>query len=99
MMRAARARGRLVSVQAVLFFGLSSSLLALMLFAVVFGATVVGIAIGRSRRHRSEQLREPFAALQAALLGVVGRSLARIVAYTDVSLRLSRAVPGSPAVC
>src|SRR4051795_11292999 len=141
MMRDARAHGSLVSVQAVLFFGLSSFLLALMLFAVVFGATLVGIAIGRSQRHRSEQLREPFAALQAALLGVVGlllafglamavgryetrraavvddanaigttylraqtlpepvrsRSLARLVAYTDVSLRLSRAVPGSPA--
>src|SRR3954471_6743835 len=71
MMRDARAHGSLVSVQAVLFFGLSSFLLALMLFAVVFGATLVGIAIGRSQRHRSEQLREPFAALQAALLGVV----------------------------
>ena len=128
-------------VQAVLFFGLSSFLLGLMLFAVVFGATLAGIAVGRSQRHRSEQLREPFAALQAALLGVVGlllafglamavgryetrraavvddanaigttylraqtlpeplrsRSLNRLVAYTDVSLRLSRAVPGSSA--
>src|SRR4051794_13333964 len=50
MMRAARARGRLVSVQAVLFFGLSSFLLGLMLFAVVFGATLVGVA-GRLQRE------------------------------------------------
>src|SRR4051794_7973867 len=47
-----------------------------MLFAVVFGATLAGIAIGRSQRHRSEHLREPFAALQAALLGMVGLLLA-----------------------
>ena len=33
-------------------------------------------AIGRSQRHRSEHLREPFAALQAALLGMVGLLLA-----------------------
>ncbi len=57
-------------------FGLSSFFLALMLFALVFGATVVGLLVGRSQRHRSEHLREPFAALQAALLGLVGLVLA-----------------------
>lgn len=59
-----------------LFFGLSSLLLALLLCAVVFGATAVGLAIGRSQRHKSQHLREPFAALQAALLGMVGLILA-----------------------
>jgi hypothetical protein len=58
------------------FFRLSSPVLALLLFAVVFGATVVGLLIGRTQRHRSEHLREPFAALQAALLGIVGLLLA-----------------------
>src|SRR4051812_44274934 len=60
----------------VLFFGLSSLLLALLLCAVVFGATALGLAIGRSQRHKSQHLREPFAALQAALLGMVGLLLA-----------------------
>jgi hypothetical protein len=58
------------------FFGLSSFLLGVMLFASVFGSTVVGLLVGRSQRHRSELLREPFAALQAALLGLVGLVLA-----------------------
>src|SRR4051794_3954019 len=112
-----------------------------MLFGVLFGATALGLAMGRAQRDRSEHLREPFAALQGALLGVVGlllafglamavgryetrraavvdeanaigttflraqtlpeplrsRSLKRLVAYTDRSLRLSREVPGSAA--
>ena len=59
-----------------MFFGLSSFVLALLVFAIVFGATGAGLAIGRSQRHRSEHLREPFAALQAALLGMVGLLLA-----------------------
>ena len=59
-----------------MFFSLSSPLLALLLFAVLFGATALGLWIGRSQRHRSENLREPFAALQAALLGMVGLLLA-----------------------
>ena len=59
-----------------MFFGLSSVVLALLLFAIVFGSTSAGIRIGRSQRHRSEHLREPFAALQAALLGMVALLLA-----------------------
>jgi hypothetical protein len=58
------------------FFSLSSPLLVLLLFAVLFGATGLGLWIGSSQRHRSEHLREPFAALQAALLGMVGLLLA-----------------------
>jgi len=123
------------------FFSLSSVLLALMLFVALFGATALGLWIGRSQRHRSNHLREPFAALQAALLGLVGlllafglamavdryehrraavvadanaigttylraqtlaepsrtASLARLRAYTDTSIRLSRSVPASDA--
>jgi hypothetical protein len=59
-----------------MFFRLSSPLLALILFAVVFGTTCLGLLAGRSLRQRGEHLREPFAALQAALLGVVGLILA-----------------------
>jgi hypothetical protein len=121
------------------FFRLSTFELGLIVFAVVFGATAVGLAAGRVVRHRSEQLREPFGVLQAALLGLValvlafglalavGRyearraavvddanaigttylraqtlrepvrseSLERLVRYTDTSIRLSEAVPGS----
>src|SRR5204862_3187798 len=40
------------------------------------GATGVGIFLGRSVRHLSETLKEPFGVLQAALLGVVGLLLA-----------------------
>jgi hypothetical protein len=68
-----------------LFFTLSSLELALILFAVVFGTTCLGLLLGRSLRHRVEHLREPFAALQAALLGLV----ALIMAF-GLSLALGR---------
>ncbi len=122
-----------------MFFRLTSLELGLVLFVVVFGATAVGIALGRRHRHRSDDLREPFAVLQGALLGVVGlilafglalavgryesrraavvddanaigttylraqllsepersESLALLVRYTDTSIRLTTAIPGS----
>jgi hypothetical protein len=122
-----------------LFFRLSSWALGLILFAVLVGATGAGLVVGRHQREGSERMREPFAALQAALLGVVGLilafglalavgryearraavveeanaigttylraqtleepyrtgSLERLVRYTDTSIRLSHAVPGS----
>jgi hypothetical protein len=56
------------------FFRLNSWLLGIVLFAIVFGATALGLFIGRRLQHRSDSLREPFAVLQAALLGVVGSS-------------------------
>jgi hypothetical protein len=59
-----------------MFFRLSSWELGLILFAVVFSATAVGLVLGRFLRHRSEHLREPFGVLQAALLGLVGLVLA-----------------------
>jgi hypothetical protein len=58
------------------FFRLSSVELGLILFAVVFGTTGLGLALGRYLRHRSEHLRETLGVLQAALLGLVGLVLA-----------------------
>lgn len=124
-----------------MFFRLNTLELALILFAIVLGVTAVGVFAGRSLRHHSETLRDPFSALQAALLGLVGlilafglalavgryesrraavvdeanaigttylraqtlmepvrsESLELLVRYTDVSIRLSTAVPGSEA--
>jgi hypothetical protein len=47
-----------------------------LLFAAVFGSTYGGLLLGRRLRHRHDVLREPFAALQAALLGMVALILA-----------------------
>ncbi len=59
-----------------MFFSLSSWALALIIFAVVFGVTLAGVATGRYLRKHSATLKEPFGVLQAALLGVVGLLLA-----------------------
>ena len=124
-----------------MFFRLSSWELALILLAVVLGATALGLVLGRHLRHHSDHLREPFGVLQAALLGLVGlvlafglalavgryesrraavvddanaigttylraetlqepirtQSLRLLVRYTDTSIRLSNAIPGSTA--
>jgi hypothetical protein len=58
------------------FFRLSSWELALIIFAVVGIATLMGLVAGRYLRKHSAALREPFGVLQAALLGVVGLILA-----------------------
>jgi len=58
------------------FFRLSSWELALTIFSIVFGATLLGLAAGRYLRRHSETLREPFGVLQAALLGLVALILA-----------------------
>jgi hypothetical protein len=59
-----------------MFFRLSSLELALILFAVVLGTVGLGVMLGRRHRHRIDTMREPFAVLQGALLGVVGLILA-----------------------
>jgi hypothetical protein len=59
-----------------MFFRLNSWVLTLALLAVIVGATALGLVIGRSVRHKAEGLREPFAVLQAALLGFMGLVLA-----------------------
>jgi hypothetical protein len=50
--------------------------LGLLLFAVLLGATGLGIFLGHRVRHLSESLKEPFGILQGALLGLVGLLLA-----------------------
>jgi hypothetical protein len=58
------------------FFSLPTWAVALLLAALVGGATAVGFALGLYLRKHQEALREPFGVLQAALLGVVGLILA-----------------------
>jgi len=58
------------------FFSLPSWAVALLVFAVVGGACVLGAALGRYLRRHTDVLREPIGALQAALLGLVGLILA-----------------------
>ena len=58
-----------------MLFRLNSLELALVLAAIVFGATGIGVLLGRRHREHAE-MREPFAVLQGALLGVVGLILA-----------------------
>ena len=59
-----------------LFFRLSTFKLVLILISIVFGATALGLVLGRFLRHRWEHLREPVGVLQGALLGLVGLVLA-----------------------
>ena len=59
-----------------MFFTLSSWALGLLLLGIVVGTTAIGLVVGRSLRKHAETLKEPYGALQAALLGVVGLILA-----------------------
>jgi len=58
------------------FFDLSSGALAAFILVVVMGTTLLGVFIGRRLRHLSDNLKEPFAVLQGAMLGIVGLILA-----------------------
>src|SRR4051794_2210460 len=58
------------------FFRLTSAELGVFLFAVLLGATGLGIFLGHRVRHLSDSLKEPFGILQGALLGLVGLLLA-----------------------
>jgi hypothetical protein len=69
-------RGSAGESNSILFFRLTSVELALLLFAVLFGATGLGAFLGHRVRHLSDSLKEPFGILQAALLGLVGLLLA-----------------------
>ena len=59
-----------------MFFSLSSWELGLLIFAIIGGASALGVLAGRYLRQQSERHREPIGALQGALLGVVGLILA-----------------------
>jgi hypothetical protein len=58
------------------FFRLTSLELGAFLFAMLLGATGLGIFLGHRVRHLSDSLKEPFGILQGALLGLVGLLLA-----------------------
>ena len=59
-----------------MFFRLSSWELGLIIFAVIIGSTLAGLAAGIYLRRHGESLREPVGVLQAALLGLVALVLA-----------------------
>jgi hypothetical protein len=82
------------------FFSLSSWELALILAAILFGATAVGLVVGRSLRHHSETLREPFGIVQAALLSLVALILAfgLSMAVTRYESRRAAAVDDANAI-
>ena len=89
-----------VSEDFMIFFQLTSWQLGLLFFAVILGATGLGVLLGRRVRHLSDSLKEPFGVLQAALLGLValllafGLSLA-VGRYED---RRSNVVTGANAI-
>jgi hypothetical protein len=59
-----------------MFFSLPSWAVALLLVALLGGATVAGYTTGRYLREHEAKVREPFGVLQGAILGVVGLVLA-----------------------
>ena len=59
-----------------MFFRLSTLELALLLTGILFGATVLGLVLGRYLSHHAATLREPIGTVQAALLTLVGLVLA-----------------------
>jgi hypothetical protein len=58
------------------FFTLNSWQLAAVLAGIMFGATILGLVVGRSLSHHVDTLREPFGVVQASLLTLVGLVLA-----------------------
>ena len=76
--------GRRLSLRDI-FFSIPTGLLALIIFALVLGATAVGALIGKRVSHMSETLSEPLGVLQGALLGVVG-----LIMAFGLSLAVSR---------
>ena len=58
------------------FFGLSTWLLALVLMLTMLGATAAGLLVHRLVGDRSEQMQEPLGVLQGALVGFMGLVLA-----------------------
>lgn len=59
-----------------IFFGLSTWALAVVLVGIMLGATAVGLVVSRAMGARSGDLREPFGVLQGALVGFMGLVLA-----------------------
>ncbi|MGY1728545.1 hypothetical protein ACI79J_16385 [Geodermatophilus sp. SYSU D01062] len=59
-----------------LFFGLDTWVLAAVLGAIMVGATVAGLLLGRRMGGSSDSLREPLGIVQGALIGFMGLVLA-----------------------
>jgi hypothetical protein len=60
----------------VLFFGLDTWVLATVLGAIMVGATMAGLLLGRRIGRSSDSLREPLGVVQGALIGFMGLVLA-----------------------
>ncbi len=72
-----------------LFFSIPTSGLAFVLLAICVASAGTGLFLGRRAHARSEALKEPFAVLQAAMLGFMGLVLALFPPYTDLSLTVT----------
>ncbi|MGY1643717.1 hypothetical protein ACI782_21640 [Geodermatophilus sp. SYSU D00703] len=59
-----------------LFFGLSTWVLAVLLGLLMIGTTLAGLFIGQRMGHSSDRFREPLGVLQGALIGFMGLLLA-----------------------
>jgi hypothetical protein len=59
-----------------LLFRLNTALLTIVVFALVVGLTLVGVAFGHWLRERGEGIREPLGVVQGALVGFVALVLA-----------------------
>ncbi|MGY1741057.1 MULTISPECIES: bestrophin-like domain [unclassified Blastococcus] len=59
-----------------LFFGVSTWVLALLLGGLMAGATVTGLVVGRRLSRGGASVREPFSVLQGVLVGFMGLVLA-----------------------
>ena len=75
-----------------LFFSLKTGVLALILWGIIFGATLLGLWMGRRLRERGDTLREPLGVLQGSILGVVGLVLAFGLALAVSRYEARRAV-------
>src|SRR4051812_39752331 len=73
---AVRVEGRVDGEAGVLFFGLNTAVLAILLAAVMVAATLTGLFIGRRMGRSSTAPREHFGVLQGALIGFMGLVLA-----------------------
>jgi hypothetical protein len=74
-----------------MFFRLNSWELAIAFAVIMFGATAIGLFIGRRLAQHAETLREPFGVIQAALLTLVGLLLAFTLAMAVTRYEARRA--------
>src|ERR1044072_7404509 len=80
-----------------LFFSLDSWQLGLVVFAIVGGASLIGVLVGRHLRGHLDPYREGIGALQGALLGLVGLILAFALTLAVGRYQDRRAAVGTDA--